>query len=205
MLNLMNAEDQEIISHIYVKKESFKDSYPWFINLKKQGLNPMFISTDGERSILRAMRLVWPHAKLQRCLYHIQHEGMRWLRTYPKTDAGRELRNILSKLCWIKTAKERDSFIEDYLNWLNEYREFIRALPRTTVAFEDLRRTVGLINNALPDMFYYLDDPNVQSTTSALENFHSRLKADYQRHRGLTKKHRFQYLDWYCHYENRPN
>jgi len=53
MLNLMNAQDQKIISHIYVKKESFKDSYPWFLNLKKQGLNPRFISTDGERSIVR--------------------------------------------------------------------------------------------------------------------------------------------------------
>ena len=205
MLNLMNAQDQKIISHIYVKKESFKDSYPWFLNLKKQGLNPRFISTDGERSIVRAMRLAWPEARLQRCLYHIQHEGMRWLRTYPKTEAGRELRNILSKLSWIKTAKERDSFIEDYLNWLNKFREFIKALPRTTVAFEDLRRTVGLINNALPDMFYYLEDPNVHSTTNALEGFHSRLKADYHRHRGLTKKHRLQYLDWYCHYENTPD
>jgi hypothetical protein len=59
-----------------------------------------------------------------------------------------------------------------------------------------------LINNALPDMFYYLHDKYVHSTTNALEGFHSRLKADYQRHRGLTKEHRIQYIHWYCYYND---
>ena len=104
---MMNAVDQKIIAHIYAHKESFRDAYSWFIDLKHQGLNPLYITTDGERSIMRAMKLVWPEAKLQRCLYHLQHEGMRWLRTYPKTESGKELRAILSKLSWIKTTKER--------------------------------------------------------------------------------------------------
>ena len=41
-------------------------------------------------------------------------------------------------------------------------------------------------------MFYYLEDKQVHSTTNTLEGFHSRLKADYQRHRGLTKEHQNQ-------------
>jgi len=204
LLNLMNAIDQQIIAHTYVMKESFRNAYPWFMTLKSEGLNPVYITTDGERSINRAMRLVWPHATLQRCLYHIQHEGMRWLRTYPKTVAGSELRNILSKLCWIKTPPERDEFIQAYVDWLRNHRESVMALPRTTVAFEDLRRTISLINNALPDMFYYLEDSQVHSTTNALENFHSRLKSDYQRHRGLSREHRLQYINWYCFFKNVP-
>ena len=202
LLNLMNAQDQKIIAHIYVKKESFKDAYVWFLDLKHQGLNPGFITTDGERSIMRAMKLVWPGARLQRCLYHIQREGMRWLRTYPKTEAGKELRALLSKLTMIKTINERDAFIQGFHNWSGKYREFILNLPRTTVAFKDLRRTVGLINNALPDMFHFLEDKRVHSTTNALEGFHSRLKSDYQRHRGLTKEHRIQYIHWYCYLNN---
>lgn len=133
----MNAIDQQIISHTFIRKESFRDAYAWFMKLKSEGLNPVYITTDGERSINRAMRLVWPHAKLQRCLYHIQHEGMRWLRTYPKTEAGKELRVILSKLSWIKKPHERDAFIEAYIDWLQDNRESVMALPRTTVAFKD--------------------------------------------------------------------
>lgn len=205
LLNLMNATDQKIIAHIYVQKESFKDAYAWFTSLRHQGLSPVVMTTDGERSITHAMKLVWPGVKLQRCLYHLQHEGMRWLRTYPKTEAGRELRVILSKLSRIKTTKERDAFIQAYLAWGNKYKESVLSLPHTTIAFKDLRRTMVLINNALPDMFYYLEDERVHSTTNALEGFHSRLKADYHRHRGLTKEHRIQYIRWYCYFKNGVN
>ena len=201
-MNLMNAQDQKIIAHIYVKKESFRDSYGWFIKLKRQGLNPSFVTTDGERSILRAMRLVWPGARLQRCLYHIQREGKRWLRTYPKTEAGKELRILLSKLTTVKTGEDRDAFIQGFRDWSTKYREFVLTLPRTTVAFKDLRRTVGLLNHALPDMFHFLEDKHVHSTTNTLEGFHSRLKSDYQRHRGLTREHRIQYIHWYCYLNN---
>ncbi|GAJ02672.1 unnamed protein product, partial [marine sediment metagenome] len=55
--------------------------------------------------------MVWPKARVQRCLYHIQREGMRWLRTYPKTLAGRQLRSILRTLCSIKSVKEQNAFI----------------------------------------------------------------------------------------------
>jgi len=201
-MNLMDATNQKIISHIYVRKENFIDAHEWFIWLRHQGLDPIFITTDGERSIMRAMRLVWPSVTLQRCLYHLQHEGMRWLRTYPKTVAGKELRKILATLCAIKTVKQKDSFIQTYNNWINKYKSFILSLPQTEIAHKDLRRTMALINHALPDMFYYLEDRKVHFTTNALEGFHSRLKTDYQRHRGLTRIHRVQYIDWYCHFKN---
>jgi len=202
LLNLMDAITKQIIAHTWVKKESFKESYPWFLSLKKQGLEPSFITTDGEQSTLRAMRLIWPETALQRCLYHIKHEGMRWLRTYPKTDAGKELRDLLSRLCWIKTTADKKQWIEEYSNWVSRYKEFVLSLPKSTVAYRDLKRTVSLINHALPDMFRYLEDSHVPSTTNALEGFHSQLKADYQRHRGLSKEHRLQYFKWYCYYNN---
>jgi hypothetical protein len=205
LLNLMNADNQKIIAHRYVKKEAFLEVYPWFSSLKGQGLNPQYITTDGERSVMRAMRLVWPEAKLQRCLFHLQREGMRWLRSYPKTEAGKQLRILLSKLSWIKTVTERDAFIEEYGKWLKKYGDYIKSLPNTTVACKDLKRTVGLINNALPDMFYYLQDQRVHPTTNALEGFHSRMKTDYQRHRGLTKEHKISYIHWYIYFKNGRN
>ena len=152
LLNLMDATNQKIIAHRYVKKESFAEAYPWFMTLKQQGLSPQFIITDGERSILRAMQIVWPQAKLQRCLYHLQHEGMRWLRAYPKTEVGKALRDILSRLSWIKTMDERDTFLQEYRHWVDKYRDYVFSLPRTTVASKDLKRTMVLLNNALPDM-----------------------------------------------------
>lgn len=198
----MEAKAQKIISNIYAKKEGFKIVYPWFKKLKKQGLNPLYIVMDGERSVIRAIKLIWPHARIQRCLYHIQREGMRWLRTYPKTQAGRELRCLLRTLCAIKSIRERNDFIKNYELWIKKYREFVKSLPKENVAFKDLKRTMVLINNAIPDMFYYLKDPNIPATTNMLESFYSRLKADYRSHRGLTQIHKVHYLKWYCYLKN---
>ena len=69
---------------------------------------PHYIVMDGERSVMRAIDMIWPKTTIQRCLYHIQREGMRWLRTYPKTAAGRELRSLLRTLCNIKSGNERN-------------------------------------------------------------------------------------------------
>lgn len=198
----MGARTQKIISNIYAKKEGAKSTIPWFERLKKQGLNPVYIVMDGEQSVMRAIKLIWPHAKIQRCLYHIQREGMRWLRTFPKTHAGKELRYLLRTLCAIKSIKERDVFIYSYNKWIHKYKRFVISLPTGNIAFKDLKRTMVLINNALPDMFYYLKEPNIPATTNVLESFYSRLKADYRRHRGLSQRHKIYYLQWYCYFKN---
>lgn len=198
----MDAKTQHIISIIYTQKEGFKNTYPWFSKLKYQGLNPLYIAMDGEQSVMKAIRFIWPNAKIQRCLWHIQREGMRWLRTYPKTQAGKDLRCLLNTLCAIKTIKERDIFTNSFKQWLIKYTNFVKSLPKTNIAFKDLKRTMVLITNALPDMFHYLKELAMPSTTNTLESFYSRLKADYRKHRGLTQKHKIHYLKWYCYLKN---
>ena len=199
---LMNAQDQSIADHVHTSKEGYHYVLPWLYQLRAKGLNPLYVAMDGEISVMRAIREVWPRINIQRCLYHIQREGLRWLRTFPKTQAGCELRAILSTLASIKSFKDRDIFIQLFHAWINAHYAFIRTLPSSSIQFRDLKKTVTLIKNAMPDMFHYLDDPNIPSTTNALEGFYSRLKSDYQRHRGLSKEHRISYLNWYCHLKN---
>ena len=198
----MNAIDQNLISNIYAKKEGYKNVYTWFSKLNEEGLNPLYITMDGERSVIRAINEIWPQTKIQRCLYHIQREGMRWLRTYPKTQAGKDLRRLLKTLCRINAFEERNEFIASYMAWLKQYRDFVLSLPRSEVAFKDLKKTMTLIYNALPDMFHYLTDKRIPKTTSTLESFYSRLEADYRLHRGLTEEHKIKYLKWYCYFKN---
>ena len=198
----MNAENQKIIAHVHAKKESHEDVYSWFENLKKQGLNPLYITMDGEKTVMRAVKQIWPHIKIQRCLFHIKREGLRWLRSYPKTQAGRDLKELLSHVCSIRNIKERNRFIRLFNNWWSEHKNYICSLPSKDIAYRDLKKTVTLIKNALSDMFYFLVDPKVHSTGNALEGFHSRIKLDYPRHRGISKEHRKSYLNWYCYFKN---
>lgn len=202
LVTMMHSPDQNILSNIYVPREGFKTSLQWLKNLKEQGLNPSAFTTDGEQSTLKAIISLWPHAQIQRCLYHIQHEGCRWLRTYPKTTAGKELRRLLLGLPAIQSVKKRDSFVAAYRRWLKQYRSFVLSLPSKIKANYDLKRTITLIENALPNMFHYLMDPRIHSTTNALEGWHSRIKRTYRQHAGLSQKHKIQFLKWYSFFEN---
>ncbi len=199
----MDSMSQDIISTIYVNKENYKNVFPWLKELKEKGLNPTHIVVDGERSVMRAIKDTWSNITIQRCLYHIQREGMRWLRTYPKTTAGKELRCLLGTLCTIRTIKERNQFINNFSLWLKTHRDFIKALPSSNIAFKDIKRTIVLIKNALPDMFHYLNESKLPSTTNLIEGLYSRLKSDYSRHRGLTEQNKRQYLKWYCFLNNK--
>ena len=198
----MNASDHSIISYLHTVKESYKNTLPWLQSLRHKGLKPAVITVDGEKSIIRAIQDTWPQITIQRCLYHIQMEGSRWLRTHPKTQAARELKAILSTLSSIKSFVDRDEFIELFEHWINTYYLSIRKMPNTSIQFKDLKKTARLIHTALPNMFHYLIDPKIPATTNPLEGFFSHLKSDYHRHRGLSKEHRKHYLQWYCYFKN---
>jgi len=197
----MNAITKTIIATTPAQKESFKNTYPWFVKLKEQGLNPKAITMDGERSVISAIKLTWPSTLIQRCIWHIKREGQRWLRTYPKTEAGKELRCLLDYLGSIRTIKEQKSFISNYNAWLRKHKAFVKSLPKAVIAYKDLKKTITLISNALPDMFHYLKDRNILSTTGALEGYYSALKSANYRHRGLSKEHRISFVNWYNYYK----
>lgn len=199
---LMDARTQRIIMNAYVAKESYKTVYPMLLQLKAQGLRPQALILDGHRMVIRAMREVWGTVIIQRCLYHIQREGVRWLRAHPKTDAAKELQRLLRYLPKIKNIENKNLFLYNYATWVATYKKIVSTLPRSTVAEKDLKRTMALITNAIPNMFHYIDDPNIHPTTNCLESFFSRLKADFRRHRGLSETHKKSYLRWYCFFKN---
>lgn len=202
LIILMNSIGQTITDFLYTAKEGSLFVKMWFKELKARGLEPLYITMDEEKNTTKMLRSLWPGLNVQRCLYHIQREGMRWLRSYPKTEAGKALRAILSQLCAIKSVKEQNVFMKSFKNWLYAYRDFVLSLPMNVKVNFDLKRTISLIQNASPDMFHYLMDPHIPSTSNALEGFFSRLKSAYRQHRGLSQLNKIRFLKWFCYFEN---
>lgn len=64
-------------------------------NLIKLGIQIESITTDGHKSILKAIKRSVPEAIAQRCLVHIQRMCLLWLTQYPKHQAGQELRKLV--------------------------------------------------------------------------------------------------------------
>ena len=63
--------------------------------------------------------------------------------------------------------------------------------------FSDLLRARSMLLKALPDLFHFITNKHIPSSTNTLESYFSRLKEHYRHHRGLAIHHRDAYFKWY--------
>lgn len=202
---IMDANHKRLLDYWYIQRESYHDVHPRLLMLNGHGLSPQAVTLDGHKQVTKAIKHVWPQVIVQRCLFHIENQGLMWIRSYPKTEAGKTLRVILKTVTAIRSQADEQNFLITYRNWRKKYFSFIQTSPQESVAIKDLKRTSSLINNALPNMFQFIKDQNIASTTNLLENFYSQLKHQYQRHRGLSRNHKIAFLYWYCYFKTIKN
>lgn len=194
----MDARMNAVISGKYGASEnSDRQLLSFFKPLIAKGLNPVSCTVDGNPQAIRVITMLWPGIVIQRCLVHIQRQGLMWCRRYPKAVYARKLRDIFLKVTGIRTKEERDKFRELINQWEQNYGRYIKAQPERGRVFSDIKRARSMLVKALPDMFHYLDDPNISFTTNGLESYFSRLKSHYRQHRGLSKAKLNNYFNWY--------
>lgn len=177
-------------------------------NLIQLGLRLESITTDGHKSILKAMKKSVPDVIAQRCLVHIQRMCLLWLTRYPKHPAGQELRHLVLQILKIKTNNDRLHWTGEFRKWHEQYKDYINEKTHNTdtgrywYTHKLLRRSYITINRALPNMFHYLANPKIPNTTNGIEGFFSHLKNHLDLHRGLTIKSRINFIKWYIYLSN---
>ncbi len=192
----------KVINHKYCIRENYGISYLILDELKHNGIYPKAIVIDGNTNVIKAVKAVWSDIIVQRCLTHIQRQGLSWLRANPKIKCAKELRILILSISIIRTEKDKEEFISKFNKWEKRYGEQVISLPSTHKVFSDIKRTRSLIIHALPDMFHYLNDNNIPPTTNKIEGYFSRLKMIYRQHRGLSKINRKNYFTWYIYFKN---
>ena len=179
------------------------------LNLLKLGVQIESITCDGHKSIIKAVKEVLPDIPMQRCLVHIQRDCRIWLTKNPQSIAGYKLRGIVSKLHLINTYNELSFWLLDLHNWFAEYEEYINKKSYNTetnrywFTHKMVRRSFMTIKRALPDMFHYLDNPNIPKSSNSIESFFGHMKGHLNIHRGLSYKHRKQFIMWYLYFKNK--
>jgi len=91
----MESRAGNVIAHTYHVRENYETAYQMFKSMMDRGLQPKAITIDGNTSVIRALNDVWPDIIVQRCIAHIQRQGLSWLRRYPRLEASKNLRKIL--------------------------------------------------------------------------------------------------------------
>jgi hypothetical protein len=177
-------------------------------NLIRLGLRLESITTDGHKSILKAIRKSVPQVIIQRCLVHIQRMCLLWLTRYPKHQAGQELRQLVLQILKIKNNNDRLFWIQEFHQWYEKHKDYINETTynietgRYWYTHKLLRRSYITIERALPNMFHYLANPKIPNTTNGIEGFFSHLKNHLDLHRGLTTKNRINFIKWYIYFSN---
>ena len=177
-------------------------------NLIKLGLQIESITTDGHKSILKAIKKVMPDVVVQRCLVHIQRMCLLWLTQYPKHIAGIELRALVLMLQKIKTDNDRKFWTNQLEAWYKRHTAYLnektinQQTGRYWYTHKLLRRSYFTIKRALPNMFHFLSNSQIPATTNGIEGYFSHLKNHLDLHRGLTTKHRINFIKWYVYLSN---
>ncbi len=177
-------------------------------NLIKLGVQIESITTDGHKSMLKAIRKSLPDVPAQRCLIHIQRMCLLWLTRFPKHPSGVELRALVLMLLRIKTENDRLYWTAELYEWYSRHEVYLKEKTfheptgRYWYTHKLLRRSYFTIKRALPNMFHYLSNPKIPSTTNGIEGFFSHLKNHLDLHRGLTVKHRVDFIKWYVYLSN---
>jgi transposase-like protein len=194
---VMDGKSHRVIYGDYGISETGKHLKIFYNHLQKEGLNPISATIDGSLQQIKYLTEAWNSLIIQRCLVHIQRQGLSWLRQKPKRIDAIKLRDLLLQVLYIKTREQSDNFTEGFKIWEDKFGlEISRATNRGKV-FSDLLRARSMIINALPNMFNYLDNPEISRTTNPLEGYFGRLKHKYRTHKGLSKHKRKNYFRWY--------
>ncbi len=177
-------------------------------NLIKLGVKLESITTDGHKSILKAIKKSVPDVIVQRCLVHIQRMCLLWLTRYPRHESGQQLRTLVLQLLKIKTHNDRLYWIAEFESWYIRHKDYISEKtynPQTGrywYTHKLLRRSYLTIKRALPNMFHYLHQPQIPHTRNGIEGFFGHLKNHLDLHRGLTAKNRINFIKWYIYFSN---
>ena len=196
---VMDAQTFSVVYGQYDISEGPTDLKKFCLSLNDHGLRPKSATIDGNPHLMKVLHLFYPTIIIQRCLVHIQRQGLMWCRRQPKRTDAQRLRNLFLRVMAINTVAVRDRFLADVSQWEQRYGCRIASSPETGWVFSDLKRARSMLLAALPDMFHYLDNPSIPTSTNALEGYFARLKQRYRQHRGLARHHRQAYFSWYIH------
>lgn len=199
VIGLADPTRNGIVAGIYGIKEGEARMYDFCRMLAARGLSPRSVTIDGLWQVHAMINALWPQAIVQRCLVHIQRQGLAWCRHQPKRLDTQQLREFFTRVMSIRTPMQRDDFIDQWHRWEERWGPAIFASRETGWTFGDLKRARSLLTKALPYMFAYLEDPLIPKSTNWLEGYFSRLKSHYRQHRGLPVPKRHKYFDWYFH------
>ena len=206
--SIVFKENTNIIYWIYVYKENYLNYQIAFSRLLQLGYLIDSVTSDKHQSLLAVVRKYLPHTPHQLCLVHIQRRCQTLLTQNPSSQAGVDLLVLVKFINQINNHYDKQIFIK----WLDRYEaKYKTTLNHRTYSnnlnlnnkkkwwytHKNLRKAFVHLKSSTPNMFFYLDDPNIPKDNNGLEGEFTHLKNKLKLHRGLRKDRRINFINWY--------
>ena len=174
---------------------------------------PALVVSDGGTGFAKALKKSWPHAKHQRCIFHVFCQVKRYTTSRPKTLAGIELYALAKDLLHLENKKDADHWVDQFIQWMQKYNRFLSQMTydengNSRPTHERLIKAQSSLLRLLKEgtMFTYLDEKlidevdHIPTTNNQIEGgINSRLRAMLRNHRGLSVERRIKAVFWWCY------
>jgi hypothetical protein len=167
-----------------------------YASLKQQGYQLQGIVLDGKRGVAR----VFDDIPVQICQFHQVKTVIKYLTRKPKTDAGRELREIALRLTKSKESEFTGLLADWHLRWkslLAERTLYPNCTPkRWEYTHRKLMAAYRSLTTNIPFLFTYKRYPEftLPNTTNCLDGMFSQLKNRLNVHRGAKQQFRYKLI-----------
>lgn len=189
-----------VVTWLFTYREN---SHTWYALLSQLPQVPFAIVCDGQRGMVKAIKLLFPRVIIQRCQFHVMRYCLAKLTQKPESTAGQELRCIILRITSVKTKEQFRAWFETYVSWRKTYQDFLNektyhlhnqtptGRPEWHYTHGKLHATHSHLKNALPNLFRYVLYPQIPNTTNVVEGAINALMQEKLRsHRGFTLSQR---------------
>ncbi len=205
---LLYKERGNLIYWRFYDRERFEYYRDDLTKITQFGYEICGVTSDWHKSLVSAVRYLFPNIPHQRCLVHTQRWCESLLTQRPKTEAGINLLELVRFLNQVKSPEEKAVWLAWLSRWEDRYQDFIRE--RSYGAKEDgsrtwwythknLRRAFRTLKTTKDHLFLYLNHSNLPKDTNGLESEFSHLKQKINLHRGLKRHRKVKAIYWFCH------
>jgi len=159
---------------------------------------PRAIVCDGQKGMLKAMKIRWPGVIIQRCQFHVIHQVNILLTKNPETVAAQRLKHLVGDIAKVKTIPAFGTWLLAYRDWYRQYSPFLKQRtyqdPETPTGRRTWHYTHGRLHaahshlkNAFLNLFQYIKFPNIPNTSNRIEGgVNAQIQRHIDRHRGTT-------------------
>ena len=189
-------------------QEKFREIKEDLLNLKKLGTQVYSVTCDGHKAIMKAVIKIFPGAIVQRCVVHVKRQIKSYLGIKPQLVQAKELLYYSRQITSINTIENAQQWLVEVHYWYKEHEAFInqKSVNEKTGAWwythKHLHQAATHLINAIPNLFSYLNDEQIPSSTNQIEGYFAHLKEKLTLHRGLRFEAKKSFIKWYLHFKN---